>query len=42
VKKARAEGSLPDLPAITVESLKKDVLDSLAKVAAQIKKGTGY
>lgn len=42
VKRAKAEGSLPDLPAITVDSLKKDVLDSLARVAAQIKKGTGF
>jgi hypothetical protein len=38
VKLARADGSIPDRAEITVESLRKDVLNAAARVAALIKK----
>ena len=42
VKTAKAEGNIPDRPVITVESLKKDVMDSMTRVVEQIKKGGAY
>jgi hypothetical protein len=42
VKLAKSEGSIPDLAGITVESLKKDVLDAAARVAALVAKSGAY
>jgi hypothetical protein len=42
VKLAKAEGNIPDRPEITVDSLKKDVQESRARVVEQIKKNGAY
>jgi hypothetical protein len=42
VKQAKAEGTIPNLPAITLESLKKDIAGAAAHVTELIKKGAAY